>query len=377
MFGSIMNFMGSCSSEKQDYFAADAPVRSVDLPLPFPTNLLYQSSPDSSVLMGTRKRGPEQFEIRAFDCKTAQKLWQLPFAGTIVGQTDSQILVYEERTSTVHFVNPRDGRITRNVSPEPAPLTSPSSLYGGMAFTDDFYLTTKPLYQNVIVKDQIDTSWKIGITAKRWETNETEWFLPPVKQIVILTYAPVIQGDNVLVVNAEQKMGSGHSYQIVSLKTGREIHRSATQGIFYLLRNDRFFERTSTYVRRIDPFTRREIWRIDGNFSLGWLSEIGDQLAVLSRHSDGTQNTLRILNAGTGQERSQFNLPFFKEATLKGAYLTRLNQLLLHFESSNPRIPGERLYDYWVGYDPKNRRARWRTDFHSESFSSLLPFVTF
>lgn len=376
VMGGIFNFLSGCSSGNPAYFAADAPVRTIPLPLPFPTDLIYQPSTDSTVLMGTRKREPGRFTIGAFDRKTAAKLWQLPFDGNIVGQTDRQIIVYEAKTSTVHFINPRDGKITRNVSPEPAPLTSPSSLYFGMAFTDDYYLTTKPLYQDVVVNGKTDSSWKIGITAKSWKTNETRWFLPPVKQIVIIEHPPVISGDDVLIVNPEQKIGEGHSYQIISLKTGQERHRSDTEGTFYPLGKGRFFERTKSFVRRFDPFTQKEVWRLNGPFTFGWISEFGNQLSVLSRHPDGTQNTLRILNVVTGQVLNQCDLPFFKETTMKGAYWTRENQLLLHFESKDSKNPGTLLYDYWVCYDSKNRQALWRTDFHSESFSSLLPFVT-
>jgi hypothetical protein len=355
VLGSIMRFMGGCTSEKQDYFAADVPVKAIALPLAFPTDLIYQPSPDPTVLIGTRKQEPGLFDISGFDQKTAQKLWQLPFVGNVVGQTGQQLVVYDEKTATVHFINPQDGRSTRKISPEPAPLTSPSSLYFGMAFTNDLYITTKPLYQNVVVNGQIDTTWKIGVTAKTWKTNETTWFLPPVKQIVIIEHQPVVSGDQVLIVNPEQKIGEGHSY--------------------YPLGNEEFFERTPEFVRRLDPFTQKEIWRINGNFTFAQLWKVGNQLTVLSRHANGAQNTMRIVETANGHLIRQFDLPFFKETALKGAYLTRDQQLFLHFKATNFKEPGTLLYDYWVCYDPQNRKALWRTDFHSESLSSLLPFV--
>jgi outer membrane protein assembly factor BamB len=253
VLGGVLNFLWGRTSEKNDFFATDAPVKPIPLSLPFPTDLIYQASPDSTVLIATRKREPALFEISAFDRTTARKMWQLPFAGNVVGQTSRQLLVYEEKTKTVHFINPRDGKITRTVNPEPAPLTSPSSLYVGMAFTDDLYITTKPLYQDVVINGKTDTSWQIGITAKSWETNETKWYLPPIKQIVIIEHPPIISSGNVLIVNAEQKIGEGHSYQIISQETGEELHRSVTDGTYYPLGKDRFFERTKSMVRRLDP----------------------------------------------------------------------------------------------------------------------------
>ncbi|QMW01077.1 hypothetical protein [Spirosoma foliorum] len=374
--GGIMSFFTGRNSGQASYFAATAPVKAITLPLPFPTDVRYQASPDSTVLLGTVKHEPGLFTISAFDRATAKKLWQLPFIGNVVGQTSRHVLVYEAKTSTVHFINPRTGETTRKVSPEPAPLTSPSSLYAGMAFTDDLYLTTKPLYQDVIANRQTDTSWKIGITAKSWVNNETVWFLPPVKQIVITDYQPIIKGNKVLVINTEQKIGEGHSYQIVSLKTGEELHRSVTEGTYYPLNNDLFIERTNAFVRRLDPFTQQETWRLNGDFSCGQVWQHGEQISIISRHPTGTRNTVRIVNSVSGKLRTQFDLPFINEADIKGAYLTSYNQLFLHFEQSDFSNPGTLLYDYWVRYDPQTQKALWRTDFHSESISSLLPFLT-
>jgi hypothetical protein len=373
--GVLMNFFLDRLPEKQTYYAADASVRTIAPAQPFPTDLIYQASPDSSVLVGTRKREPGLFNISAFDRSTARKLWQLPFSGNVVGQTNRHILVYEAKTSTVHFINPRSGQITRKISPEPAPLTTPSSLYIGMAFTDDLYLTTKPLYKNVVVRGKVDTSWQIGITAKTWATNEQTWFLPPVKQIVINEYPPVVKGDKVLIVNPEQKIGAGHSYQIISLQTGEEQYRGSTEGTYYPISKDLFIERTNAFIRRLDPFTQRENWRLNGNYSVSQVWILSDQVTILSRHPDGLRNVLRIVDSVSGKVRKQIDLPFFNETTIKGAYLTRSNHLFLHFEKQNAKEPGTLLYDYWVCYDPQARKALWRTDFHSESISSLIPFI--
>lgn len=375
MSGLIRRFLWNRTCEKNSYFAADAPVRTIAIPVPFPGELRYQATPDQTVLLGTRQLAPAVFEISAWDRTTARKLWQLPFAGNIVGQTNRELLVYNAKTSTVHFINPTTGQITRTISPAPAPLTSPASFYPGMAFTDDLYITTRPLYKQMVVNGKIDNDWKIGITAKTWKTNGTTWFLPPVKQLVIIAYKPLVAGHNVLIINPEQKSGEGHSYQIISLKTGAELHRSVTEGTYYPFEKDQFFERTNVVVRRLDPFTQREIWHLDGHFPLGQLWKTGDQLTILSRHPDGSRNTVHLVNSHTGQLKKQIDLPFFKETAIHGAYLTRDNQLLLHFKATNYKEPGTLLYDYWVCYDPTTQKARWRTDFHSESITSLLPFI--
>ncbi|GAB3951281.1 hypothetical protein GCM10028805_31090 [Spirosoma harenae] len=372
--GGVMSFWRGRAAEKTTLFAENMPVKAIALWLKFPTDLIYQSSPDSTVVIGTKKQSSDLFAISAFEQTTAQKLWQLPFDGKIIGQTSRHMLVFEAKTEAVHFIEPRSGKISRRISPVPAHLTSLSSLYTGMAFSDDVYLTTKPLYQQVVVNGKVDDSWKIGITAKTWDTNETSWFLPPVKQIVNIEYAPIIKGDNVLIVNPEQKIGEGHSYQIVALKTGKEHYRGITKGTYYPLCNDRFYERTETVVRRLNPFTQQEIWRLNGAFSFGQLSEIGNQLTILSRHQDGTHNIIRIVDSNSGRLIKQVDIPFIKESTIKGAYFTSDNQFLLHFEAPNFSQPGNLLYDYWVCYDPQTQQPVWRTDFHSESISSLLPF---
>jgi hypothetical protein len=373
---SIIHFLLSCAFESGEHFASDVPVRKIELPLPFPDDVQYLPSPDTAILLGTRKLEPDLHEISAYERNSAKKLWQLPFAGNLVGQTALDLVVYCRKDSTVYFIDPAHGNINRKITPQPDPLTSPSSLYLGMAFTNDLYITTKPLYKSVIKKNEkIDTTWQIGLTAKNWETNETRWFLPPVKQMVIIEYPPEINGDKILVINPEKKIGEGHSYQIISTKTGRELSQVHSEGTYYSNGSGHFFERKNEFVRKIDPFTQKEIWRINGSFAFAQVSETGEQLAILSAHPNGTLHTLRIINALTGQQLGQFNLPFFKTTAIKGAFLTRSKALLLHFKKTSFEDPGTLLYDYWVCYDPKLQKALWRTDFHSESISSLIPYI--
>ena len=192
---SLSHFLIGCFSENKAHFGTDSPQQNLVCELPFSTDLVYQATPDSNVLIGTKKVSPAIFEISGYAVSTAQKLWQLPFVGEIVGQTITQVLVYEEKTSTVHFVDPENGQITRTVSPTPSPLTSKNGLTQGMAFTDEMYLTTKSLYTQVIENGKTDESFPVGITSKTWDSNKKRWFLPPVKQIVILEYVPIIAGD--------------------------------------------------------------------------------------------------------------------------------------------------------------------------------------
>lgn len=359
------------------YFGATSPIEPMAIPLPFTDGLIYEASPDPSVITALRRKGSGRSEVTGYDRKTAKMLWSINFSGEMIGQTDKELLMYEPGESTVYFVNPVSGRTTRKISPQPDALTRPSSLYLGMAFTDLLYITTKPLYGSVITNKEgvTDTTWQIGITAKNWLTNETVWFLPPVKQILIIEHRPVISGDKVLVINPEQKVGEGHSYQIVSLQTGAEIHRGVTEGTYFPLGKERFFERTNSFVRRLDPFTQKELWRIDGQFPFGQLTEMGDQLTILSRHADGSQNSLRIVNSVTGKLIKSFDVPFFKETVINGAFISNDNSVFLHFKESDLKNPGKLLYDYWVHYDPQTRSALSRTHFHSESISSLIPFI--
>jgi hypothetical protein len=364
-------------STPKPYFGATAEIEPMAIPLPFPDGQIYEATPDPSIITGLRRKASGRSEVTGYDRKTAKMLWSINFSGELIGQTDNELLMYEPGESTVYFINPVNGRTTRKVSPQPDALTHPSGLYLGMAFTDLLYITTKPLYGSIITNKEgvTDTTLQIGITAKNWLTNETVWFLPPVKQIVIIEHRPVISGDKVMVVNPEQKIGESHSFQIVSLKTGKELYRGVTEGTYFPLGKERFFERTNSFVRRIDPFTQKEIWRIDGHFPFGRLSEIGDQLTIIFRHADGSQNSVRIVNSVTGKPIKEFDLPFFKETIIHGVFICADNRVFLHFKESDPKKPGKLLYDYWVHYDPQTRSALSRTHFHSESISSLIPFI--
>ena len=120
---------GCRSGRTADESGFEAPLKKIVFALPFPTDLIYQAAPDAKVIVGTKELEPAiykmnggvietpTFEISGFDVETGRKLWQLPFVGEVVDQTETQILVYEEKTLTVHFVTPRTGEITRTERP--------------------------------------------------------------------------------------------------------------------------------------------------------------------------------------------------------------------------------------------------------------------
>lgn len=121
------------------------------------------------------------YEISGFEVETGKKLWQLPFEGEVVGETETQILVYEAKTFVLYFIAPQTGEETRKIAPAPNPLTSRNGFEYGMAFADDVYLTTKSLYTSVYSNAsdwenrREDESFKIGITAKALNDDKTKW----------------------------------------------------------------------------------------------------------------------------------------------------------------------------------------------------------
>ena len=371
----LTSLFAACFEAKTEKFAEAAPVKKIVFDAPFPGDLIYQSAPDPQIIIGKKKVEPAMYEIAAFESATGKRLWQLPFAGEVVGQTEKQILVYEEKTSTVHFINPKDGEITRRISPAPNPLTSKNSLETGMAFTDDLYITTKALYTSIWKNEKEDESYKIGYTAKNWASDDVKWFVPPIRQIVILGYRPVIYGDKVLIINAEQGIYDAPSYQIISLKTGEEISRVASNGNFSLIGKGFFIERTKSFVRRIEPISGTEIWKVEGEFNNVSVAAIGGQITIAVPHADRTR-TIRVVDAATGKLLKQFDLQDLTETDLKACYITKNDLILLNFDSATHDIYDKAHYNYWVAYNADAKKALWRTDFESHSASSLLPFAS-
>ena len=141
-----------------------------------------------------------------------------------------------------------------------------------MAFNDEFYVTTKALHNSIYNgygnTRQDDESFKIGITAKSWTSSETKWFLPPVKQIVIIENCPVIFGDKVFVINPPQTVEGSQTYQLVSLADGAELFRGTTAGNFSQIGKD-LFNRANRRLRTpIRPTDERGRLANYGQFSL-------------------------------------------------------------------------------------------------------------
>lgn len=369
IFMLLTSLLSACLNAKTEKFAADAPLKKIVSP--FPNDLIYQSSTDEKVILGKKNLESAIFEISGFDTESGKVLWKLPFVGEVVGQTNSQILIYEEKTNSVHFVNPIDGKITRKISPAPLPLASKNAFERGMVFTDEMYLTTKSLYTQVVENDKVDESFPIGITAKNWEKNEKLWFVPPVKQIVNIEYKPVIFGDKVLIINTKQTIDGGHSYQIVALKTGEEISRKTTDGEYINLENRNFIEKTTSFVRRFEPFSDKKLWEIEGDFKNAKVTAIGKQISIATPHADRTR-TMFVIDAESGKQLKTFDLPDLQETILEGVFITKENQIWLNFVKDKYKNADLREYDYLVGYDETTKKVLWRTEFKNSSASSLL-----
>jgi outer membrane protein assembly factor BamB len=379
MFLLLINFFNGCFRTHKEKFAADAPVKKLVFDLPFPSDLIYQATPDAQVIVGTKEiEAYLSYEVSGFDVGTGGKLWQLPFAGKVVGRTEKQILVYEEKTSTLHFITPRTGEITRRISPAPILLTRINfDLYSGMAFTDEMYLTTKALYTNIFSRvNEKDESFPIGITAKSWASNETVWFVPPDGQLVTVSYPPLVFGDKVLIMNAPYGKTTVPSYKVVSLKTGEELFRGESNGDFHYLADKYFIEATSSFVRRIEPLTGQELWKISGDEN-HFVSSIANQITLHSTDRNKIR-TLRIVEAETGKLLKQFEFSSAVETRLEAAFLTKDGSVLLNFNSkiSDRPFTDHEHYNYWAAYDAEARKVLWRTDFESHSVASLFPFAS-
>src|SRR5882724_57839 len=98
---SLLVLMTSCAFREEAKFAAEAPVKQIVSELPFPEGLIYQASPDATVILGLKKIAPALFDVGGYDLATAEKLWQLDFPGQVVGGTATQVLVYQEGNSTI------------------------------------------------------------------------------------------------------------------------------------------------------------------------------------------------------------------------------------------------------------------------------------
>lgn len=374
IFCMIFWSLTSCQTTDNERFGSEFPVQSIPFRVQLPTDQVYESSPNPAVLLGRKRLEPGSFVVSGYDRASGQKRWQLPFPASVVGHTDQQVVVYAPQTAQVHFVEPTTGQITRTITHAPNPLRSKSGLELGMAFTDDLYLTTQALYTQVSDGNRIDESFAIGVTAKTWAGNQKRWFAPPVRQILTLTHKPIISGNRVLLLNAQTAIDGGHSYQFVSLDTGAEVQRVNTPGAFVLLNDHLLLEKTATFIRCFNPFLEQERWQLNGSFGKSAVYVTGPQLSVVTTLSK-TARTVRQLDLTTGKELKTFTLPFLQNTVLQGVYLPADGQIWLRFATEIYKIPEERPYDYWVGYDEATQKTLWRTDYKSSGISSLIPLL--
>ena len=374
MYALVLNLFGRCSEFKETYFAENVKIQQLILKQSFPDDFIYQKSLNKNIVIGINKIEPAIFKIVGFDISTTKRIWQLPFLGEIIGQTDSYLLVYEEKTSSVHFINIEDGKVARTISPAPTPISSKTGMEIGMAFTNDYYLTTKALYTQVIKNGKLDESFKIGISAKAWNNDTIKWFLPPVIQITNICYRPIIKDGKVLIINAEQAVNKGFSYQIVSLEDGKELYSSTTASTFLWLSDEFFIEQNKSYIASLNPFTQQENWRIYGDFSKSKISSIGSQITIATSYSTDKRN-IKVVDAHFGKLLKNIDLPNLQNTVLDAVYFTLDNLVLLHFKKENFKAIATYEYDYWVNYDIKSKKPIWRTDLHSESLTSLFPLL--
>lgn len=97
MYALVLNLFGRCSEFKETYFAENVKIQQLILKQSFPDDFIYQKSLNKNIVIGINKIEPAIFKIVGFDISTTKRIWQLPFLGEIIGQTDSYLLVYEEK----------------------------------------------------------------------------------------------------------------------------------------------------------------------------------------------------------------------------------------------------------------------------------------
>jgi outer membrane protein assembly factor BamB len=372
----LSTWLTACFSGVETRFASDAPVKKIvaDTENPLPQNYFYRSTPIENVIISSETEFLKS-KITAYDKSNGKQLWQTNFEAFYVGQTEKNILVYD--LQNVIWLNPNNGEITRKIAKIPNPIKTSfnfnSYLLNGMAFNDEIYITTKPLYQQIYDANQKqDDSYQIGVTANNWEKNDKLWFVPPVKQIVNIEYKPVIFGDKVLIVNPPQSIDGKQTYQIISLKTGEEIYRRNTDGKYFLLGENILIEETSDKISRINFVENKPIWSISAAQIIGThISAIGNQITIAIPDKNGTRN-IKIIDAESGKELKKFDLPDLQETVFDGAFLLKNGSIALHFLKN---MTTDKNYDYFVGWDIDAKKALWRTEFDGKKLTSLFNVI--
>lgn len=373
---SLTTWMTACFSDAETKFTSNVPIKKIVAVTEhqFPQNSFYRSTPIENVIVATKDEFGKS-KISAYDKSNGKQLWQTNFEAFYVGQTDKNILLYDSHN--VLFVNPKSGEITRKASNIPNPIKTSFDfntwVIDGMAFTEDYYISTKALYTQIYADEKtVDETFQIGITAKNWEKNEKLWFVPPVKQIVSIKYKPVIFDDKTLIVNPPQTIDGKQTYQIISIKTGNEIYRGNTEGKYFLLGENILIEETSNKISRINFAENKSSWSIENSQIIGTnISAISNQITVSKLNTDGTRN-VKILDAETGNQLKKFDLPNLSGGILDACYLMKDGKIVLHFFKDKTV---DRNHDYFVGWNSEEKKALWRTDFNWKTVSSLFNLI--
>jgi hypothetical protein len=138
---------------------------------------------------------------------------------------------------------------------------------------------------------------------------------------------------------------------------------------------DTAIEQTETMVRRFDPVSSADVWKVEGKFHNAAVRQIGDQITIAAPHDDGTR-TITLVDASTGKNIAQFEFPVTFNTPLKGCFLTVDKQTLCNFVADVETDILHRDFDFWIGYDPQAKKVSWRTELNDQSESSLLPFAS-
>jgi hypothetical protein len=132
-------------------------------------------------------------------------------------------------------------------------------------------------------------------------------------------------------------------------------------------------DKNKSHIKRIEPFLNKTLWQIEGNFAKAHVSVLGKQMSVISPFAN--HQNIKLIDIETGKIIKDFDLPQLKNAVFQEVFETKEKQILLHFQRPNYAVIATNEFDYWVCYDVINKKPLWRTDFHSESLSSILPLL--
>lgn len=136
-----------------------------------------------------------------------------------------------------------------------------------------------------------------------------------------------------------------------------------------------FIEQTDSLMRRFEPLSGAEIWKIEGNFYHAQVSAIASQITVAAANQNGLR-TVTLVDAPTGKTITQFEITISVNTPLNGCLLTADQQILCNFVAESRTDILHRDFNYWTAYDATAKKVLWRTAMNSRSASSLFPFMS-